>query len=65
MDSVIFLFILSTHTVLAVYVRSCISPEATCFKNRTMINSVPNVYASDKNKLVFLSKFKQDKLGSN
>lgn len=24
------------------------------FKNRTMINSVSNVYASDKNKLVFL-----------
>jgi len=53
MDSVIFLFMLSTHAVLAVYVRSIISPEATWFKNRTMINSVPNVYASYKNKLVF------------
>lgn len=49
MDSIIFLFILFMHTVC---VRSSISPEATCFKNRTMINSVPNVYASDKNKLV-------------
>lgn len=63
MGSIIVLFILSVHTVLAV--RSSISPEATCFKNRTMINSVPNVYASDKNKVVFLSEFKQDKLGSN
>lgn len=44
-------FVHSTHTVL--YVRRRISPEATCFKNRTMINSVPNIYASYKNKLVF------------
>lgn len=62
MEPVIFLFILPFCIVLAAYVRSCISPEATHFKHRALINSVPNVYAWGKNKLVFLCKFKQDKL---
>lgn len=45
MEPVIFLFILPFCIVLAAYVRSCISPEATHFKHRALINSVPNVYA--------------------
>lgn len=45
MEPVIFLFILPFCIVLATYVRSTISPEATHFKHRTMINSVPNAYA--------------------
>lgn len=54
MESDLFMFIPTICIVLAAYVRNSISPEAACFKNRTMINSVPNVYASDRNKLVFL-----------
>lgn len=54
MEPDLFMFIHFICIVLAACVRSSISPEATCFKNRTMINSVPNVYAPDKNKLVFL-----------